>query len=330
MSNFYYQKKILVTGSAGFVGFNLVNRLVGLGAKVRATFFHNPPPAIHPSVEYMRVDLRNLEDCNRATCGFDYVFMAAANSSGAEIIQKTPLVHLTPNLLMNAQMLESAHGNGIKKFCFISSNVVYPLTDFPVKEDDVNNEFFDKYYIVGWMKRFTELMCEMYSKKVSTPMETIIIRPANLYGPYDKFTVKNSKVIPALIRRAIEREEPYKIWGDGTEVKDFLYIDDFIDGMLRAFEKFNQFEIVNIASGSSVSVRDILQLILAKTKYTEAEIIYDLTMPTMIPKRLINIDKAKNKLLWSPKTSLSEGIAMTVDWYNSYYESCSPEEKNDY
>jgi len=330
MSNFYYRKKILVAGSSGFVGFNLVNRLVNLGAEVRATFYNKPPPVIHPSIEYTRVDLRNPQDCNRSTYGCDYVFMAAANSSGAEIIHKTPLVHLTPNLVMNAQMLEAAHSNGIKKFCFISSNVVYPLTDFSAKEDDVNNEFYDSYHIVGWMKRFTELMCEMYSTKISTPMETLIIRPANLYGPYDKFTLKNSKVIPALIRRAIERKVPYKIWGDGLELKDFLYIDDFIDGMLCAFEKFNQFEIFNIASGASISVNDTLEIILEKTNFTEAKIIYDMTMPTMIPKRLINIDKVKNKLSWSPKTSLAQGIAMTVDWYLSYYKSCSPEEKNDY
>jgi len=330
MDSFYNQKKILVAGSAGFIGSNLVDRLVKLGANVRGTYHLRSPPAINSEVEYLRVDLRNIQDCLRVTSDIDYVFMAAANSSGAENIEKTPLVHLTPNLVMNANMLEAAHTNSIQKFCFISSNVVYPVTDFAVSEDDVTNEFFDKYYIVGWMKRFTELMCEMYSQKIANPMTTIIIRPGNLYGPYDKFTMTNSKVIPALIRRAIEREVPFRVWGNGEDLKDFLYIDDFIDGILSSFEKFNQFEIVNIASGSSISIREILELILVETKYTEAKIIYDLTMPTMIPKRLINIEKAKNKLLWSPKTSLSKGIAVTVDWYKSYYEFCPPEKKHDY
>jgi nucleoside-diphosphate-sugar epimerase len=206
--------------------------------------------------------------------------MAAANSSGAEIIEKTPLVHLTPNLIMNAHMLEAAHTNGIEKFCFISSNVVYPLRDFAVVEDDVTNEFFEKYYIVGWMKRFTELMCEMYSQKITNPMTTIIVRPGNLYGPYDKFTLRNSKVIPALIRRAIEREAPFIVWGNGEDLKDFLYIDDFIDGILSSIEKLNEFEIINIASGKSISIKELVRLILFATNYAEADIAYNQEMPS--------------------------------------------------
>ena len=330
MDSFYNKKKILVAGSAGFVGSNLVDRLVKLGANVRGTYHLRSPPAINSEVEYLRVDLRNLQDCLRVTSDIDYVFMAAANSSGAEIIEKTPLVHLTPNLVMNAHMLEAAHTNGIEKFCFISSNVVYPLTDFAVVEDDVTNEFFEKYYIVGWMKRFTELMCEMYSKKITNPMATIIVRPGNLYGPYDKFTLRNSKIIPALIRRAIERETPFIVWGNGEDLKDFLYIDDFIDGILSSFEKLNQFEIINIASGKSISIKELVRLILFATNYAEADIAYDQEMPSMIPKRLINIDKAFKMLNWKPKIGMAEGIEKVVDWYISYYKNCSPEDSYDY
>jgi len=330
MDSFYNKKKILVAGSAGFIGSNLVERLVKLGADVRGTYHLRSPPVIKSEVEYLRADLRNLQDCLRVTSGIDYIFMAAANSSGAEIIEKTPLVHLSPNLVMNAHMLEAAHTNDIKKFCFISSNVVYPLTDFAVNEDDVTNEFFDKYYIVGWMKRFTELMCEMYSQKITNPMTTIIIRPGNLYGPYDKFTLRNSKVVPALIRRAIEREVPFRVWGNGEDLKDFLYIDDFIDGLLSSFEKLNKFEIINIASGMSISIKELVRLILSITNYAEADTVYDQGMPSMIPKRLINIDKAIKTLNWQPKISMSEGIERVVDWYISYYKNCSPEDSYDY
>ena len=95
---------------------------------------------------------------------------------------------------MNALMLEAAYAAGLKKILFISTNTVYPVTDYPVKEDDATNEFFEKYFIVGWMKRFSEIICEMYSTKIRKPMETVIVRPANIYGPHDDFEWETSYV----------------------------------------------------------------------------------------------------------------------------------------
>ena len=141
-------------------------------------------------------------------------------------------------------------------------NTVYPLTDFPVKESDVTNNFYESYHIVAWMKRFTEIVCEMYSNRIKEPMKTIVVRPGNLYGPYDKFDWEKSKVIPAIMRRAIERHDPFEVWGDGMDLKDFLYIDDYIDGMLLAMEKLDDFQPINIANGQAVTIRDVLKEIL--------------------------------------------------------------------
>ena len=94
-----------------------------------------------------------------------------------------------------------------------------------MKEVDAGYDFFDKYYIVGWMKRFSEIMCGMYASKIENPMDILIVRPGNLYGPFDKFTLKESKVIAALIRRAVQRDNPFTVWGDGSDMKDFLFID---------------------------------------------------------------------------------------------------------
>ena len=326
MNNYFYGKKILVTGAAGFVGVNLVRKLVELGAEVRGTIFQRDPPEWIAGVEYIKVDLLKPSDCMKVTKGVDYIFMAAANSSGAAVIERTPLVHLTPNLVMNAQMLEAAYANQVKKFCFISSNTVYPLTDFAVVEEDVNNEFFEKYFIVGWMKRFSELMCEMYSTKIKEPMETIVVRPGNLYGPYDKYTLKDSKVIAALIRRAIERESPFKVWGDGLDIKDFLYIDDFIDGLLLSFQKLNTFDVINIASGVAISIREVIPAILSAANYTNAEVVFDSSMPTMIPKRMIDISKANLLLDWAPKVGIDEGVRLTIEWYRLHYAGDTPEE----
>ena len=309
------------------MGVNLIKRLLDEGADIRATLHINKPVLNDNRIEYFYGDLRIEENCQKAVTGVDYVFMCAANTSGAKVMATTPLVHLTPNILMNMQMLQAAYTARVKKFLFISTNAVYPLTDFPVKESDVTNEFYESYHIVAWMKRFTEIVCEMYSNRIKEPMKTIVVRPGNLYGPYDKFDWEKSKVIPAIMRRAIERHDPFEVWGDGMDLKDFLYIDDCIDGLMLAMEKLEEFEPINVASGIPVTIRDVLTQILKSADYDDADVQYDSSKPTMIPKRMIDISLAKEKLGFEPKVSLQEGIRRTVQWYKEYYKNSSPEDK---
>ena len=316
---------MLVTGAAGFVGTNLIKRLLLLGADVTATFYEKRPFIEDDDIRYIQSDLRFSENCMEVCENIDYIFMCAANTSGAKIMATTPLVHLTPNILMNVNMLEAAYEAGVEKFLFISSNTVYPLTDYPVKENDVTNEFYKSYHVVAWMKRFTEIICDMYASRINKPMKTIVLRPGNLYGPHDKFDWEKSKVIPALIRRAVEKHDPFLVWGDGMDLKDFLYIDDYIDGMLLAMEKLDKYQPINIASGNSVTIRDVLKEILIAADYQDASVEYDASKPTMIPKRMIDISLAKELLGWTPKVSLGEGIQLTVDWYRETYSDKIPE-----
>ena len=134
--------------------------------------------------------------------------MCAAVSSGAMIIQNNPMFHVNDNIIMNQNILKASAKNKVKKFVFLSSNTVYPVGKKPMKENDMNYDLFYKYFNVGWMKIFSEKLCEMYKSK----MIINIIRPANLYGPYDKFDPTRSKVIPALIRK-FERQKQLK-FGD--------------------------------------------------------------------------------------------------------------------
>jgi GDP-L-fucose synthase len=325
VQDFYEGKRVLVTGASGFIGTNLVQKLTSFGAIVRGATHENAPQEVLSGVEYPSYDLLEMENCFKATKDMDYVFMAAANSSGAAVMETTPLVHLTPNVVMNSQMLAASYENKVKKFCFISSNTVYPLTDFAVKEDDVTNEFYEKYFIVGWMKRFSEIMCEMYSNKIKNPMETLVVRPGNLYGPFDKYTWTESKVIAALVRRAIEKHDPFEVWGDGLDLKDFLYIDDFTEGMLLAFAKSEHFMPINIASGIPVTIREVLSIILEKAGHDEAQVKFDSTKPTMIPKRMIDISKMQLLTNWSPKTNMTDGISKTIEWYQEFFRDKTPE-----
>ena len=310
-------KNVLITGGAGFVGANLVKRLVEMGANVRATLHKKKAIIKDNRIEYVQCDLQKPEDCAKVCQNMDYVFLCAANTSGAAVMEKTPLVHLTPNLIMNALMLEAAFTAGVQKVLFISTNTVYPVTDYPVKEDDVTNEFFEKYFIVAWMKRFSELMCEMYATRIKTPMQTVIVRPANIYGPLDDFEWETSHVLPALIRRVVERHDPISVWGDGKDVKDFIFIDDLVEGLLLAMEKISGFDVVNIASGNEYVLSDLIEKMIRIDGYDNAKIIFDTSKPTMIPKRLINPSKAKKILGFRAKTPIEEGLKKTFDWYRS-------------
>lgn len=320
---FYQDKNVLVAGGTGFIGSNLIKQLLMLGANVSATMYQSDPVIQDDRIQYIRGDLRDADNCKQAVQNIDYVFMCAANTSGAAVMTKTPLVHLTPNLIMNVQMMEAAYDAGVKKFLFISSNTVYPVTEYAVKEDDVNHTFFEKYFIVGWMKRFSEIVCEMYSTKIKEPMKTVVVRPGNLYGEYDKYDWEKSKVVAALIRRAIERHDPFEVWGDGMDIKDFMYIGDFIEGMCLAMEKIDSTNPINIASGQPVTIRETLQTILKVCDYENANVIFDSTKPTMIPKRMIDVSKAKTLLDFEAKTSLHEGIRRTVAWYRECYNDAS-------
>lgn len=326
MTNFFKNKTVLVTGVAGFVGTNLSIRLVNLGAKVIGVTHRRDPQLTIKGVNYIRADLTNYEDCINVCSGVDYVFMCAANSSGAAVMDSAPLTHLTPNVVMNAYMLAAAYTVNVKKFAFISSNTVYPVTDFSVKEENVTHKFFHKYQIVGWMKLFSEEMCKMYSGYIKNPMPTLIVRPGNLYGPFDKYNKNESKVIAALIRRVAERQNPLTVWGDGEDIKDFLYIDDFIEGLLLSFINPNINEPINIATGIPVSIKEVIDNLISISGDDSISIEYDKSKPTMIPKRLISIEKANQLLDWNPKIGIREGLELTFKWYKKFYKDKSPED----
>lgn len=316
-NNFFQNKKVLVAGGAGFIGTNLILELLKRKVKVRATIHKKLPQIKNSKIEFIKADLTNPSSCAKAVKGIDYVFMAAANTSGAAVIEKTPLVHVTPNVIMNSLMLEASHKAGVKKFLFISSNTVYPLTDYPVKETDVNYSLYDKYFPVGWMKLFTEKMCEMYATKIKNLMLTIVIRPGNIYGPFDHFDSENSHVVPALIRKVVERSNPLEVWGDGKDIKDFIYVEDLVEGLVLAMEKINQFDQVNIGGGKPITIRQVLKTILKIDDFKNPKIVFNNSKPTMIPIRLINISKAREILDFIPKSSLKVGIKKTVSWYKA-------------
>ena len=316
LARFFKGKKVLVAGGTGFVGTNLVLKLKELDANITATYHRHKPQIKNPSIKFIQADLTKAKDCKKVIKGQQYVFMCAANTSGAGIIEKTPLVHVTPNVIMNTLMMEAAYEAGVKKFLFISSNTVYPPFTHPVKEDEAwEAEPFEKYFPVAWMKRFGEKLSEIYTTKIKNPMTVVVVRPANIYGPYDDFNWETSHVIPALVRKVVERHNPIEVWGDGKEIKDIIYVEDFVKGMLLAMAKIDKFLPINIGTGKGFSVVEIINKIIRIDEFKNAKIEYNKSKPIMIKKRILDINLAKKLIGFESKTPLAIGLTKTIFWY---------------
>lgn len=309
-------KRILILGGNSFVGINLINYLKKIGVKnISSTIFKKKLKKKFKNVKYYKGDLKNYNFCKKITKKNDIVIMCAAETSGAKVIEKSPLDHLTPNVIMNANTLKACYEKKGFMYVFLSSNTVYPVSKKSMQEKNTNYNFFEKYFIVGWMKLFTEKMCYMYSNKIKKKLKTVVIRPGNLFGPYDKFEKDKAKVIPSLIRRAVENQSPFTVWGDGKDIKDFIYIDDFIDGLIKVIKNEKKiYSVYNIAGGNSYKIRDIIKIIFNHLRINP-KIIYDKSQPSMIPIRKINIRKMKESYNWRPKIKFEDGIKKTINWY---------------
>jgi len=312
-------KNVLITGGSGFIGVNLIKRLLSLGACVRSTTHNKPPVLIDKRIEYIKCDLLNMDDCKRIVKDMDYVFMCAASTSGAAVIASTPLVHVTPNIIMNSQMLEAAYNAKIKKFVWLSSNAAYPPTGSrPVKEEEMfNGDPYDVYFGAGWMKRYTEILCRLYSEKLKERMTTVVLRPSNIYGPYDDFDFATSHMMAATIRKVVEKHNPIVVWGTGDDIRDLIYIDDFIGALILATEKINTYDPINVGFGKGYSVKEILNILFELENWVNPEVKFDKTKPSMIPVRAIDTTKAERVLGFKAVTGIREGAKKTIEWYKN-------------
>tara|TARA_R110002049_G_scaffold305728_1_gene503104 strand:- start:965 stop:1906 length:942 start_codon:yes stop_codon:yes gene_type:complete len=311
--------KILVTGVSGLIGSNLVEALQKEGHDVRATY-RTKLKNKYSGVELIKGDLLDFNFCREITKDVDVIFHCAANTSGAHVMSSTPLVHVTPNVVMNSQLMEASYEAKVKKFIFMSSSVVYPYTaEKPNHEDEFTfGDIYEKYFAVGWMKRYTEKLCEMYSKVLSPSMQCIVLRPANIYGANDKFD-NRSHVLPATIMKVVNKQNPIEVWGDGKDIRDFIHIDDFVRACMVVMDKVDSYDIFNIGSGVGKSVNDILFTCMELEGY-DTDVTYNSDKPSMIPIRLLDVSKAKDKLGFETEISLREGLKKTIKWYKENYD----------
>lgn len=317
----FRDKKILITGATGLIGSALVRYLAESGASVRAAYRNRKPSPEIEGVEYLKADLTQAEDCRKVMEGIDYVFHCASNTPGAASTTNNPLAYVTSNLIIDARVFEAAYNAGVKKLLWLGSTTGYPPTgERPVKEEEMfDGDPFEKYFFMGWTKRFTEVLARMYGERLPRPMTTIVLRPTNVYGPRDNFDPEKSRVIPALIRKVVERMLPLEVWGTGDDMRDSIYVDDVIDAMMLAMAKVEKYNTFNIGFGKNASVKEILQMILELDGYENAEITFNTSKPTMIPVRKVDISKAKSVLGFEAKTDLRAGLKKTIEWYRKTF-----------
>lgn len=308
---FYKGKNILVTGGTGLIGRPLVEMLVEQGAKVTIVSLDDPSRAPQ-GTEFVQADLREFSNCMDVCNGRDIVFQLAGVKGSPAMTAKRPASFFVPTITFNTNVMEAARRSGVERYLFTSSVGVYcPAEVF--YEDDVWKTFpspNDRF--AGWAKRMGELQAEAY--KIEYGWDKIsIVRPANVYGPFDNFDPENAMVIPSLIKRAIDGENPLNVWGDGSPIRDFIHARDVARGMMLAVEKGIN-EPINLGSGTGISIKQVAETVAANVPGGPVKIEWDTSKPKGDAKRLMDMTRAKSHG-FETQVSLEEGIKETIDWY---------------
>ena len=309
--NFFSKKRVLVTGGTGMLGMALIQFLCEYGARVRAASMDDPRH-LPEGIEFLKMDLTQWESCRRACQGMDFVFHLAGVKGGVGIGQTQAARFFEVNTLINLHMLKAARESGVERYLFTSSVGVYPDAEI-FREDEVWDKPphpSDRYG--AWSKRIGELQCEAYLEQYG--YKTCIVRPSAIYGPYDNFNPKTAMVISALINRVVSGENPLVVWGDGSQVRDFIYSKDCARGMILSMVKYYECDPVNLGSGVGVTIREVVETILKHTPQ-KPELVWDTSKPMGNRIRLMDMTKARKKLGFQPDYSLERGIKETVEWY---------------
>lgn len=305
----FENQKVLVTGGSGMIGRSLVNLLLKRGAIVTIADLTKPVD-LPEGVEFTQVDLRFFDNCLDICKGKDYVFHLAGVKGSPKMCIEQPVDFMVPMLQFNTNMTQAAFESNVKWYLYTSSVGVYSPAEV-FYEWSVWNTFpspNDKY--AGWAKRIGELQTETYSKQYGWDRISIV-RPANVYGPYDNFNPNNAMVVPSLIRKAQE-SDVLEVFGDGSPIRDFIYADDVAKGMLHVVEN-KITEPINLGSGGGYTIKNLVDLVL---KYSGRDIpVKWLTdAPSGDSKRLMSVDRMKKYGL-DTTVSLEEGIKLTTEWF---------------
>jgi GDP-L-fucose synthase len=299
--------RTLVTGGGGFLGTHLVERLRAEGI--------DPVVARRADYDLTRtVDAEKLWNDARP----ELAFHLAAEVGGIGANQANPGRYLYANLLMGAHVLEAARRGGTDKLVLVGTVCAYPKhAPVPFREDTLWDGYPEETNApYGVAKRALLVGAQAYRAQYG--LNTVYLVPVNLYGPGDNFDLESSHVIPALIRKmseAVERgQSSVTLWGDGSPTREFLYVDDCVEGLWRAAQRYDGPEPVNLGSAEEFSIRDLAQLVADAVGYT-GEIVWDTSKPNGQPRRRLDVSRAEELFGFRAATTLRQGLDQTAAWY---------------
>ncbi len=308
MKGFWEGRRVMVTGGGGFLGRRVVERLQRLGTD---NVF------VPRSYEY---DLRNRGSILRAlSVGRpDFIIHLAAVGGGIGANRANPGRFFYENAVMGIELMEQARLAGVSKFVTIGTVCAYPkFTPVPFREEDLWVGYPEETNApYGLAKKMLLVQGQAYREQYG--FNAIYLLPVNLYGPGDNFDTASSHVIPALIKKCVDAcehgESFIEVWGTGVASREFLYVDDAAEGIVLAAERYDGAEPVNLGVGQEIAIRDLVTLIAALTRF-EGEIRWDASRPDGQPRRALDTSRARERLGFTARTSLEEGLRRTVDWY---------------
>ena len=307
--SFWSNKRILVTGGAGFLGSFIVDKLIQ-EKKVE------PNNLIIPSHD--QLDLRKWENCTQAVKDIDVVIHLAAKVGGIGFNQRNPATLFYDNIMMGVQMMEASRQVGVQKFVALGTVCAYPkFTPVPFKEDDLWNGYPEGTNApYGIAKKSVLVQANAYRDQYG--FNAIYLLPVNLYGPNDNFDPNSSHVIPALIKKMVDAKltglPTVEVWGTGKASREFLYVEDAAEGIVLATEKYNKSDPVNLGVGKEITIKDLVLLITKIVGYT-GKVVWGTSKPDGQPRRCLDVSRAKNEFGFVAKTSFESGLKKTIDWY---------------
>jgi len=317
--------KVLVTGGASFIGSHLVDRLVSLGANVRvADDFSSGRienlEQSHRAIELCEGDLRDRNFTKQVMQGIEYVFHLAACHGGRGFIDTHP-ADCASNLVLDGIVFDEAWRAKVERVCFASSACVYPtnLQEAPIEGKTIylKEEWADPFKQgaaaadgeYGWAKLMGEMTLQAYWKQYG--LKSVSCRLFTAYGERENET----HAVIALIAKAFVKMDPYEIWGNGQQDRNFTYVGDIVEGMIHAAEKIEDASAVNVGTAEHIKIIDAVKMIFAETGFTPKELNFDTSKPVGVFSRAADLTLARKQFNWEPATSFEEGLRRTIEWY---------------
>lgn len=307
MSTWWTGRRVTVTGGQGFLGTPLVRMIEAAGASV-LTFSSRDYDLTH------QADVARMYAVQRP----EVVIHLAARVGGIGANRDNPGSFFYENAAMGIEVMEQARLSGVAKFVAVGTVCAYPkFAPIPFSEDDLWNGYPEETNApYGLAKKMLLVQAQAYRQQYG--FNAIYLLPVNLYGPGDSMDLRNSHVIPALIRKCIEAKQggvsSIEVWGTGSPTREFLYVDDAARGIMLATEKYDKPDPVNLGSSEEISIRDLVTLI-AQLSGFGGKLVFDPTKPDGQPRRKLNVERAKREFGFTSETPFNVGLQRTIEWF---------------